>query len=376
LPKVESGESGRIISENAEFPPALSRFRELSWPTGADSRHGEPPVPAGRRDGETRAADTLIHPRTTVAEYIEGKFVPEYIVLKTSAGRVHFQSVLKFILTPTGIERAFKLDWRASKHITSPLPNWPYMDSLALCEVTRSCVEKVISEALNRGYSVQTATHIRNVIRTMFAHATQTHFFFGENPTLSVTLPRMLRKPAYVLTLDELKRILQVARYPEKEIALMATLTRMSIAEICGLQWKYVNASELRRPMDGDWLEARTIAVRMQSCRGEFGPVIASRRQDVRLPELLIPALAGLRARTRFSGPNDFIFASRSGSPVSQDNLAIRKLKVIGKALGVPWLSWHAFRRTHEHLYAQLGRQLHNELKSSISSERTSLLTH
>src|SRR5206468_7729101 len=117
---------------------------------------------------------------------------------------------------------------------------------------------------------VQTATHIRNVIRTMFAHATRTHFFFGENPTQSVTLPRMVRKPAHVLTADELKRILQVARYPEKEIALMATLTRMSIAEICGLQWKYVNPSELRRPMDGDWLEARTIAVRMQSCRGEF----------------------------------------------------------------------------------------------------------
>jgi hypothetical protein len=57
---------------------------------------------------------------------------------------------------------------------------------------------------------------------------------------------------------------------------------------------------------------------------------------------------------------------------VSQDNLAIRRLKVIGEALGMPWLAWHAFRRTHEHLYAELGRQLHHELKAAVSSDKRS----
>src|SRR5207237_7947572 len=127
---------------------------------------------------------------------------------------------------------------------------------------------------------------ITHVIRSMSAHALVTHLSFVANPTVSDTLPRMVRKPAPRLTLDQLQRILQVAQYPEREIALMATHTRISIAEICGLQWKHVNASDLRRSIAGDWLEARTIAVRMQSCRGEFGPVIARRRRDVRLPDL------------------------------------------------------------------------------------------
>jgi integrase len=373
--EIESNQPQPAAPESAEYHSALSRFRELNWPFVGGAVHAAGDFTSADKCGEKLSGETSVDSLMTMAKYIESRFVPEYIAAKTSTGRMHFQSILKFILTPRAIRRAFGIDSQTLKHIVAPLPNWPYMDSMALCDVTAGFVAKVISEALARGYSVQTATHIRNVIRTMFAHATKTHLFFGENPTASVTLPGMVRKPTHRLTLDQLQGILQVAEYPEREIALMATLTRMSVAEICGLQWKYVNASDLRRSIDGNWLEARTIAIRMQSCRGEFGPVIAKRRRDIRLPDLLIPVLSGLRARTRFSGSNEFVFASRSGSPVSQDNLAMRKLKVIGEALGMPWLSWHAFRRTHEHLYAELGRQFHTELKAAIFVERASLGT-
>ena len=311
--------------------------------------------------------------KVTFAEYVECKFAPEYVAPKTSAGRMHFQSILKFVLTPDAVGRAFKTDSRAPNPGAAPIPCWPYMDSIPLCDVTCSVVQRVVSWALSRGYSVQTATHIRNVIRTIFAHAEQGEFYSGENPAASVILPRLVRKPACVLTLDQLTRFLHVAQYPEREIALMATLTTMTIAEICGLQWKHVNFSELRRSSGDDWLDARTIAVRMQSCRGEFRPVISNRHRNSRLPELLISVLSHLRGQTKFSGPDDFVFASRSGSPVSQDNLASRKLKVIGKELGIPWLSWHVFRRSHDHLYAQLGRQLQSELKAAISLARASL---
>jgi integrase len=372
LAEVKSIQSEPAKPQNAEYHSALSRFRELNWPSAGRATHAVADSHNAGSGRDKLSGDNSVYASMTVAEYIESKFVPEYIAAKTSTGRTHFRSILKFVLTPRAIRRAFGIDTRSTKHVCAPLPNWPYMDAMALCDVTPGVVAKIISEALDRGYSVQTATHIRNVIRTMFGHATETNLFFGENPTVSVTLPRMVRKPAPRLTLDQLQRILQVAQYPEREIALMATLTRMSVAEICGLQWKHVNASDLRRLIEGDWLEARTIAVRMQSCRGEFGPVIARRRRDVRLPDLLIPVLCGMRARTRFNGSDDFVFASRSGSPASQDNLAMRKLKVIGVALGMPWLSWHAFRRTHEHLYAELGRQLHTELKATIFGDRPS----
>jgi site-specific recombinase XerD len=176
------------------------------------------------------------------------------------------------------------------------IPNWPYMDSLCLHDVTTENVQQLISTVLERGYSIQTATHIRNVIRTVFLHAKQTRSFDGENPAESVKLPDMARKEAHALTLDQLKCVIQSMQHPEREIALIAILTKMSIAEICGLQWKYVNLSGAKRVVDRDWLAPRTIAIRNQSCRGEFALVTPSRRRSIPLPELLLSVLSDLTA--------------------------------------------------------------------------------
>jgi len=371
IPDLDSRQSKRNSSANAECVSALSSLGELSRPCAEVPGHLETKSPSAGTCGETLAFDSAVSSRVTVAEYIECRFVPEYIALKTSAGRAHFRSILKFVLSSEAMQRAFKANSRTAKQPLGPIPGWPYMDSIPLGEVTRSWVQGVVSGALDRGYSVQTATHIRNVIRMFFAHAAQNRFFFGENPAASVILPGMVRKTAHVLTLDQLKRFLQSADYPEREIALMGTLTTMSMAEICGLQWKYVNFSELRRRIDGDWLDAKTIAVRMQSCRGEFGPVISSRKRNVGLPDLLNSALSQLRCRTKFGGQDDYVFASRSGSPVSQDNLANRKLKTLGETLGMPWLSWHVFHRSREPLYGEIGHRLQNELKTAMSLTTT-----
>ncbi len=36
----------------------------------------------------------------SLAEYIEEKFIPNHVSSKTSAGRMHYQAILKHILTP------------------------------------------------------------------------------------------------------------------------------------------------------------------------------------------------------------------------------------------------------------------------------------
>jgi integrase len=61
--------------------------------------------------------------------------------------------------------------------------------------------------------------------------------------------------------------------------------------------------------------------------------------------------------RENFTGPDDFVLVSRAGTPIDEHNVAARKLKPIGRALGMPWLSWHVFRRTHTTLANQLGMQ-------------------
>ena len=359
LPGTGSNQSTPAAGGGAHSPSAVPENHETGWSCVAAT---------ARQDAKT---ERFRENRTTVAQYIQRKFVPDYVAFKTPAGRTHFKSILKFVLTPAAMRRAFGVDSKNSKHVAAPLADWPYLDSMPLCDVTRSSVQNAVSEALNRGYSIQTAIHIRNVIRTLFTHAAQTRSFLGENPALVIILPRIVRKPQNVLTLDELKRFLEVARYPEREIAFMVTLTSMTISEICGLQWKHVNASDLRRAIGCDGVEAKTIAVRMHSGRGKFGPVIAARKRDIRMHDIHGLMLSGLRARAKFSGPDDFVFASRSGRPVSQDNLGTRKLKALGLELCIPWLSWNVFRRTSQRLHAELGNRLFSELKAAMLMERT-----
>ncbi len=305
----------------------------------------------------------------SLAEFVERKFAPGYVSAKRLAGRAHFQAILKHILTPEAVDRAFGVQAQRSKLRLKTIPGWPYLDSIPLCELTAEKAQALLRTALEHGYSVQTVTHIRNVLRAIFEHARQTHCFAGDTPA-SLSAPLGIsRKEAHTLTLVQLKQVIRAMRYPEREVALFAVLTGMSVAEICGLQWRYVNLSELRRLVDGEWIPSKTIAVRYQSYRGEFGVVLKNRLRILPLPELLNSTLQMLRNRGRFTSPEDFVVPSRSGKPICPDNIAVRRLKVIGRSLEMPWLSWHVFHRAHLTLTPEFGRQLNRELKGDLSIE-------
>jgi hypothetical protein len=61
---------------------------------------------------------------------------------------------------------------------------------------------------------------------------------------------------------------------------------------------------------------------------------------------------------------------SRAGTPINETNIAARRLKPIGKALEMPWLSWQVFRRTHAALPCLLGM----EFREYAVPGRTALL--
>ena len=149
---------------------------------------------------------------------------------------------------------------------------------------------------------------------------------------------------------------LAALKSPAQELVLFAILTSMNIAEICGLQWKRINLSEQFTTVDGESLPPLTIAVRRQWYRGEYGSVKAkSRRRNLPIPIVLRGALVKMKERAQRTRPDDPVFAGRTGKPLDEHNLARRHLKPIGKTLGMPWLSWHCFRRTHTSLANELG---------------------
>jgi integrase len=181
-----------------------------------------------------------------------------------------------------------------------------------------------------------------------------------------VNLPALAHKKAHSLTLNELTRIMKTMRYPEKGIALLGLLTQMNIAEICGLQWKCVNLSNVNCTLDKEWIPSKTIAVRTQWYRGEFGLVRGKRKRLISVSDLLSSILFELKSREHFTGPQDFVLASQSGTPLCAENIARRRLKSIGKEFEMPWLSWNIFHRTHIALGAEFGRHLHREYERAL----------
>lgn len=302
---------------------------------------------------------------TTFADFVEVSFIPEFVVNKRYAGRSHFQAILKHVLPPERVAQAFGAPPAKARNTLTAILDWPYIDGLPLPEITPDVIHKLTAAALARGYSIQTATHIRNVIRSIFAHAIRTGFYQGKNPACLVALPPMARRQVKTLTLGQLKALLQSMHYPEREAALFVVLTDMNIAEICGLQWKHVNASRISQMIGQEFMPARSIAVRNQSYRGELSSVAGKRRRFTRVPELLSSVLHELKSKSRFTLPQDYVLVSRNGAPIRPENILARRLKPIGRSFDLPWLTWSVFDQTAIELRSQMGRAFDEELKHS-----------
>jgi integrase len=331
----------------------------------------EPEQPAKDLASRTPKSSTVRQEREkalemTITEFVEWKFLPEHIATKRTPGRRHYQAILKHILKPDEVNRIFRVDVERSKGKLKTNPNWPYLDNVRLRDIKPEDVQRLISVALETGYSTQTAKHIRNVVSAIISHAIKEGCFLGSNPAILVSPPGMQRKTAYALTFEQMVNVLQAMRYPEWEMALIAILTGMNIAEICGLQWKFVNLTDHLVNREGELIPPRSISVRTQWYRGELSSVPEGRRKHVPIPHLLRSAFLQLN-KARNVGWNDFVLESRAGKPINQINVAARRLKSIGEQLEVPWLSWQVFRRTRAALVREYGAQLQHELAMAVT---------
>jgi site-specific recombinase XerD len=303
----------------------------------------------------------------TIGDFLKLKFVPEFVVNKRTAGRNHFKAMLKYVIPPEHVARLLPSQPGRVKAKLAFIPGWPYIDKLSLSEVNGDVIERLISAALERGYSVQTATHVRNVIRSIFSHAIRTGFYLQPNPAASVTLPRIERKADQSLALSQLQAVLGTMGYPERELALLTVLTDMTIAEICGLQWKHVNLFNSSRIVEGELIPPIAAVVRRQNYRGVLSNVIRSRKRIVPITHTLATLLNRLKARKQFTGPDDFVLISRNGNPIHPENLAARRLKFIGESLQIPGLAWSVFYKTRMKLRAELGTSFYEQFNDVVS---------
>ena len=136
----------------------------------------------------------LQNSRMTFAEFVRTRFIPDHVLSKSPAGQQHYHAILKHILRPEKADALFDAETTLAKKRLMAIPNWPYLDDVRFCDMTTDHVQRVISAALDKGYSVQTVKHIRNVIGTVITHASRRRYFSGDNPAFQVPLPPMTRR--------------------------------------------------------------------------------------------------------------------------------------------------------------------------------------
>ena len=305
----------------------------------------------------------------TLAEFIERRFLPEFLAGKKLAWHAHYHSILRYILSPEDCERVLGINGGHSFAILPRDAEWPYLGHFRLRDVRPRHVHGLIGFALERGYSPQTVRHIRSLVSVVFSYAKQELAFAGANPTCSAKLPATDPKSGRGLTLDQMQHALGAMRYPEKQMVIISLLTDMNVSEICGLQWRRVNLTGAWLDSDGELIPPITIAVRKRWYRGELADVKTCRQRNIQIPEILLPMLLLLRGRTNFGSPVDFVLTSRTGSAINVSNITARRLGAIGKELGIPELTLQSLHRAQGLIKGGLGTQFRRSIGAAVTSD-------
>lgn len=344
------GEKGSaIVDANKERKTALaaSRFKESRLQELADPYDADIPL----------SSALFLDFRTSFAQFVETKFIPEHVQYKTRAGQIHYQAMLKHVITPEVVSRFFNAENDVHARLRA-IPDWPYLDATRLCDLSPEHIRRIVAAANGAGYSAQTVKHIKNVCFAIIAHAQKEGCFNGPNPASLVKLPKLTRSTLPSLSACQAKSILDLLHYPHREAALFALTTTMSLPEICDLRWKHVNLGQSEQVADGRRIRARAIlANALWNPAGLGDGAASSKCKLVDIREPLLSTLRELRKRRPIPDPEDLVLRSEMGEKMIPAGFWGNELKRVAKVLGMSRLSWQDLRRGHQALSTELWTQ-------------------
>jgi integrase len=294
--------------------------------------------------------------------FIETKFIPNHVTFKSATGQTHYRAILKHIVRPETVENLFAESPRSREPRLKTVPGWPYLDDVRLCDLTVEHVRQITLCAMARGYSAQTVKHIKNVLGTIISHAQKERIINGDNPAAEVKLPRLVHTTPRDLNIDEARAILRMLKFPEREIALISMSTGMGASEICALKWKHVNLTQSSLSIEGELVPPDGIMFRSQETGLDGLETAHYRPRVVVIGAALSRELERLRRQRSHPGPNDFVIATPRGDPIDPMSARTQRLRIVGRKLKMPWLSWRTLRRAHGALLSELSIQLTNDL--------------
>ena len=212
----------------------------------------------------------------------------------------------------------------------------PRFGSHELCDLSRADVQAYMAELTHAGYAPKTVDHIHDVLSAVLRTAV-TWGHLRENPARGVKLPELRTvRPKPVLTLEQARRLLARLDIQARTMVGVALLTGIRRGELFGARWRDVD------------LLARIITVEQAVYDGHFGPPkTRAGERCLPLSDAAHALLAAWRQEAQRTRPDDLVFATRTGKPISPNNVLRRAVFPACATLGLPHSTWLTFRRTY-----------------------------
>ena len=191
---------------------------------------------------------------------------------------------------------------------------------------------------------------IRNVMSVLFNHARR-YDLFDRNPMSLVRQSAKRRTFPEVLSVDEIKQLVDALSPRERTLVLLAAGTGLRMGELFGLKWK-----------DIDFVGSE-VSVTRSIVNQVVGPCKTEASQKpVPLDAYLAQALQNWFRQAKYSGSEDWVFASavnKGKNPYRGQALMKFHIRPAARRLGImKKLGWHTFRHTYSTLLRATGADI------------------
>ena len=190
---------------------------------------------------------------------------------------------------------------------------------------------------------------IRSILSILFNHACR-YELFDRNPMRFVRQGAKRRSAPNVLTAAEIKALVDHLPLRERTLVLLAAATGLRQSELFGLKWRDVDFKL------GELSVTRSIVFGIVGrCKTE------SSQKPVPLHPLLGEALLAWRKTCKFTGADDWIFASRlhkGRRPYWGTSILRNYVRPVAATLNIQKrIGWHTFRHTYSTLLRSVGAE-------------------
>lgn len=257
-----------------------------------------------------------------------------------------------------------------SKHVL------PVIGTTALCDMTHKALQNLIQALRARGFSYSLLKAVRKSASAVFNHAIENGVVDPPNPFAKVELPKTmprLKRGHHALLVTEPQeapwsrqqitsemQAAYVFRHlpePYNILFLLSTTASPGPAELLGLRWDHLNLGETPRIMGPHRIPPHAYLIDANYAgKGLLADVkTAWRARVLPLPEIALPLLLRWRSGSRFTKPDDFVFAAQrsvNGWPVNPNNANKRQFKKLADAMDTR-MTWYSFRHTFSTIHEE-----------------------